>query len=149
MEQLNLDPRLAAFLPLIEELKALRNYLLNVSATYASQNGVHGIATDGTYAGDSGVRPLYWLAIKWIDDALLRIEPELHSRRWPPVWWRLSGVNIDAVFHNFHRADTDGYFYEPDPEHPGFGKGYVPERDKIMAWIDRINEAYTTAQQAR
>jgi len=143
MEQIDLDPRLAAFLPLIVELKGLRNYLLTVGATYPLQNEMPGIT------GDGDKRPRYWQAVKWIDDALLRIEPQLHSRPWPPVWWRLSGVNIDAVFRNFHRADTDGYFYESDPKHPGFGIGYVPEREKIMTCIDQINAAYTIARQTR
>lgn len=54
-----------------------------------------------------------------------------------------------SLLRNFHCADADGYFYAPDPQHPGFGEGYIPEREKIMALVRRIDEMYQRVQSQR
>jgi hypothetical protein len=131
--EVTLDPRLAALIPVIAELRALRSYVLSLSSGVASVNGTRGTSNDPVAA-----RPTYWHLIKWIDDALDRMAPHLHSRRWPPVWWRISGMNVDAVTRNIRRADSDGYFRAPE--------GFSPERDAIMAWVERIDEAYAAAK---
>jgi hypothetical protein len=116
-----LDSRLVALLPVIEQWRALRAYLSSLDVT------------DG--------RPVYHQAIKWIDDSLARIEPQLTAGRWPPVWWRLGLVDFDLLRRNFYRADSEGYFRQAD--------GYVPEREQILEWVDRIDQMYRAVQQAR
>lgn len=120
MAKVTLDPRLAALLPVIHEWEALRSYLRSLSN---SEDG----------------QPVYGQAIKWIDDAVMRVTPHLHSRRWPPVWWRLGLVDFDLVQRNFHRADAEGYFRASD--------GFVPEREKILEWVDRICKMHQTASE--
>ena len=121
MESIELDPRLQALLPIIEELKSLRAYLEE-----ANKGRVDGVRFDR--------------AIKVIDDTLLRIEPHLHTRRWPPVWWRLSGMNIDFIWRYFHRIDSEGAYY--DRARMNVEGAYIPERKKILQSADRINGMY-------
>lgn len=121
MESIELDSRLRALLPIIEELKALRAYLEQANQARAGE---------ATFAPE----------IKVIDEALLRIEPHLHTRKWPPVWWRLSGMNIDSVPRYFHRIDSEGAYY--DRSRPTVEGAYLPEREKILQAADRINGMY-------
>jgi hypothetical protein len=125
MAEVTLDSRLAALLPLIEEWKALRAYL------------------DILEKGPDG-RSIHWRPIKWVDDAIARIEPQMHSRRWPPVWWRLRMVDFDLVHRNFQHVFSDGYY-----EHPGAPRKQVIERDKIMEWVDRIDKMYQATREVR
>lgn len=136
-EMKRLDPRLAALLPVIEELKALRRYLAEVNAELIRQ----GVAQSYT-AMDRQGNPLHVdhkltlnTPIQWIDDSLHRIEPHLHSRRWPPVWWRLGKEDFDLVFRGFSRFDGDGLL------------PLIPQRDEIMARVSRIKEMYKQAKQ--
>lgn len=129
-----LDPRLAALLPVIEELKALRAYLLRVRAELALQQ-------PPAHAPESG-EPEFWRLIKWIDETIERILPHLHTRRWPPVWWRIGGMNIDAVLRNIHRADADGCFLAT----PGSGQTYLAQREAILERVDRVGRAYKVAR---
>lgn len=121
MEQVRLDQRLAALLPVIEEFKALKRYLQEVNPNRTSGQRF-----------DSEIR--------WIDNALQRIEPHLHERRWPPVWWRLGKEEFDLVIRNFEYVDSDGKYF--DQTHPDDGTTYIPERAEIMARIARIKEMY-------
>ena len=127
MAEMTLDPRLAALLPVIEEWKALRAYLESLEK------------------GPDG-RPIHWRPIKWIGDAIARIEPHMHSRRWPPVWWRFT--DIDAALSwlpgSFHHVFSDGYY-----DQPSVPRDQVMERDKIMAWVDRVNATYQAARQVK
>lgn len=136
MAEMNLDPRLAALLPVIEELKGLRAYLKQLSDREAEPGTPAWMDTDSATVDKHRVRAPFWYPIKWINDSLRRVEPHFHTRRWPPVWWRLSKVDFDWICHSFHRVDADGYFFEP---------GH-PDRDKILAWVDRIDEMYQKAR---
>lgn len=135
-------------LPIVDELKALRVYLKQLSDRDLTARTPEWNSTDAASVDAHERRQPFWYPINWIDVALSRIELHLHARFWPPVWWRFT--DIDAVLsmlpRNFHRADADGYFYAPDPQHPGFGKGYIPEREKIMALVRRIDEMYQRVQ---
>lgn len=150
MAEMNLDPRLAALLPIMDELKVLRSYLKQLSDRDTPPGTPSWTDADSAPVDAHGLRPPFWYPIKWIDDSLRRIEPHLHARRWPPVWWRFTDIDaaLSLLPRNFHRVDADGYFYEPDSDHPGFGKGYIPERDNILAWVDRINDMYQRARRA-
>ena len=121
MEQVRLDPRLAALFPVIEEFKALKRYLQEVSLD----------RTNGQKF-DSEIR--------WIDNALQRIEPHLHECRWPPVWWRLGKEDFDLVIRNFEYVDSNGKYF--DHTRQDHGATYIPERAEIMIWIARIKEMY-------
>jgi hypothetical protein len=125
MAEVKLDPRLEALLPVIEEWKALRVYLESLER-------------------ESDGRPSYGRSIKWIEDAIARIEPQLHSRLWLPVRWRLGMVDFDLVRRNFQHAFSDGYYAQPSVP-----REQVMERDKIMQWVDRIDKMYQTARQVK
>ncbi len=121
MESLELDPRLKALLPIIEELKSLRAYL-----EQANTGRTDGVTFDR--------------AIQVIDETILRISPHLHTRKWPPVWWRLSGMNIDFIGRYFHRIDSEGAYY--DRARMNVEGAYIPERQTILQAADRIDSMY-------
>lgn len=125
MAEVNLDPRVAALLPVIEEWKALRAYLESLEK------------------GPDG-RPIHWRPIKWIDDAIARIEPQMHSRRWLPVRWRLGMVDFDLVRRNFQHIFSDGYY-----DQPSVPREQVIERDKIIQWVHRIDRMYQATRQVK
>lgn len=118
MDQVISSPKLASLVPVVKELKALRQHLLGFGA-------------------DQGGRPIYVHAVGWIDEALQHVEPHLQGKKWPPIWWRLRGMNVELVARNFVRADSDGYFRSE--------AGYVPERSEILAWVARIDKMYKQA----
>jgi hypothetical protein len=117
MEVMKLDPRLQSLLPVIAELKSLRAYLRE-----ANKGRADGVTFDR--------------AIKVLDEALARIEPHMHERKWPPIWWRLSGMNIDAVPRYFYRIDSEGAYY--DRSRPDVEGAYIPEREQILQAADRL-----------
>ena len=125
MAEVNLDPRLTALLPVIEEWKALRAYLQSLEKN-----------TNG--------QPIHWRSIKWINDALSRIEPQIHSRWWPPVGWRLGMVDFDLVRRNFQHVFSDGYY-----DKLGLDPKVVAERDKVMMWVDRVDQMYRDARKIK
>jgi hypothetical protein len=125
LESIGIDVRLKALLPIVDELKALRAYLED-----AGRGRSDGVTFDPE--------------IKAIDQALSRIEPHLNARKWPPVWWRLSGMNIDAVPRFFHRVDSEGAYF--DRARPSIEGAYIPEREKILQVADRINGMYKALQ---
>lgn len=114
---MHLDPRLAALLPIMGELNVLRSYLKQLSDRDMPPGMPSWTDADSAPVDAHGLRPPFWYTIKWIDDSLRRIEPHLHARHWPPIWWRFT--NIDAALsllpRNFHRADADGYSTSPTP----------------------------------
>lgn len=123
-----LDPRLRALLPVIDELKALRSYL----------EGISNNRTDGvTFAPE----------IAWIDGTLSRIEPQMHTRWWPPIGWRLRKEDVDLLHRNIHRVDSEGAYF--DRSRPGHDSAYIPEREKILEWIDRIDKMCHDARQVK
>ena len=69
--------------------------------------------------------------MNWINESLVRIESYLHAGFWPPIWWRLAHVDFDWLVRSMRRVDSDGYYRS--------GDGFVPEREAIMAWVDRID----------
>lgn len=138
-QQPRLDARLAALFPVLQELQALREYLEVLSEKYESLQSAPGHSIN-----EKNERHLFWQCIKWVDDAIGRITPHMHSRRWPPIWWRLSGLAVDAVARNFHRADAEGYFVEVNPAHPEQTQ-LMAEREKILNWVDRIDQMYRAA----
>ena len=103
------------------ELKALRTYLDQVNKGRAD-----GVTFDR--------------AIRVIDEAVARIEPHLHTRKWPPVWWRLSGMNIDTVPRYFHRLDSEGAYF--DRSRLTTEGAYISERERILQAADSINSMY-------
>lgn len=139
IQPLRLDARLAALSPVLQELQALREYLEVLSEKYESLESASGHSLN-----EKTERHLFWQCIKWVDDAIGRITPHMHTRRWPPIWWRLSGLAVDAVARNFHRADAEGYFVEVNPAHPEQTQ-LMAEREKILNWVDRIDQLYRAA----
>ena len=121
MEPIEFDPRLKALLPIIEELKSLRAYL-----EQANKGRLDGVTFDRS--------------IEVLNRALSRIEPHLHTRKWPPVWWRLSSMNIDFVGRYFNRIDSEGAYF--DRKRPDVEGAYIPERETILQAADRINSMY-------
>ncbi len=117
MEQIKLDRRLLAIIPIVNELRSLKSYLLSL-----------------------GDEDKWGLIIKWINSDLEIIEPLLNDHFWPPVWWRFMHIDaaLSGTINNFHRLDGDGSFQFWEEFRPGFIDGSFPVRDEIMAWVDKI-----------
>ena len=111
MAEIGLDDRLSELIPIILEWKAFRAFLQKIDAENKQSD--------------------YDLFVSWINASLARIEPYLHPGFWPPIWWRLAHVDFDWLVRSIRRVDSDGYFRS--------GDGFVPEREAIMAWVDRID----------
>lgn len=108
---LQFDPRLDAARELLRRWRLFRDYLASLG-----------------YSG----------AVDFMDRCFARIEGQLHTRRWPLVWWRF--LSIDAAFSDLSRwiwrADGEGHFFGPA------SSGYVPERSRILEWADELAEEY-------
>ncbi|MFZ6681029.1 hypothetical protein [Undibacterium sp. Tian12W] len=115
---MKLDKRLQEIASILNELRALRSYLLSLGDEHK------------------------WVPIKWINSDLEIIEPLLNDRFWPPIWWRFMAINaaLSGTIRNFHRLDGDGSFHFVESSRPGFIEDNFPIRDKIMAWVDKIKE---------
>lgn len=138
-EMKTLDSRLAALLPIVEEFKALRSYLIQVNAELTEQGAAQRYTAMDQQGRVVHVEDKLRLdtAIRWIDDSLRRIEPHFHAHRWPPVWWRLGKEDFDLVFRGFARFDAEG----PLP--------LIPQRDEIMARVAKIKAMYKEAKGQR
>lgn len=122
---MNLDKRLASFVPVIEELKSLKHYLEQISV---NRNDEHS----------------FDLEIQWIVGSVERLEAQMHSRVWPPVWWRLTKEDVDLVLRNFYRMDGDGGYVDKSKS---VGKTiYIQEREEVMRRVGRIEELYKHAR---
>lgn len=123
----DVHPRLRGLIPVIEELKALRRYL-----------------EDGSSKGPG--RSALRRQVSWVDDSLRRMESQLHSRWWPPLWWRWAQFDVDLLRRDFRRVDGEGAYF--DPKRPGENDAYIPERDEVLRRIDRIAQMFEDARLA-